>query len=338
MLLLALATAVAAGSRATAAEAEVIDDWRKVGAPDLGAKLVVKARLTPAAAEKLVAAIDEAWRRPPAQRPRADGRVWIVENLRYAFLGADGRPTPLAMGGADAQRRDRELLRTIEILGSRPSGGHTLLLLLVHSAYDESGDAYGPSALGVVFGANGKVTDVAALTYGFGDACYADSTTLRVDAARLHVADRSLAEGVLCREPIDPEDQDCCTVDEGSSFDLEVGLDGRFVERGRRHLKLSGQFEDPKTAEEIRIEEGLREQLRLGYRARAGIAWKAMKIVSVDRAHGVLVAKFEKSPVIYTLTLAEDGRSLASAGSDGSKPQRFVWIPESDRYRREPKR
>jgi hypothetical protein len=334
MLLLALAAAVSSGARATAAEPEVIDDWRKVGPPDVGAQLLVKGRLTPAAAEKLVAAIDDACRLPSAQRPRADGRAWIIENLRYAFQGGDGRPAPSTMGPPDSQKRDRALLRQIDVLGSRASAGNTLLLLLVHSAYDESGDGYGPAAIGVVLGAGGKVTDVAALTYAFLDAYFLDARTLRVDASTLHVVDRTDTEGQLCSGQSDPDDE-ACAVTEGQSFDLEVDRAGRFVERQRRRLTPSGQFEDPKTAEEIRIESGLRDRLQVGYRAKSGEPWKPMKLLSADRVHGVLLAKFERSPVTYTLTLTEDGRSLTSAGSDGSKPQRFEWIPLRERSRRD---
>jgi hypothetical protein len=333
MLLLALAAAVATGARATAAEPEVIDDWRRVGPPDAGAAPKAKGILSPAAAEALVTAIDQAWRSGAPLRAR-DDMAWILDNLRYAFVPASGLPAPRTMGTPQDREREKDRLRRIDVIGSRPVSGHHLLLALAHVDYDIYGETFAPVALAIVLRPDGAVTDLAVLTQTFGDACTAVERKFRVEPTELRVSHKDLFEGRLCTDA--SADDECCSVSEGSTAELAVGPAGRFQIRLRR-LTLSGQFADAATGEEILIEDN-GKALRLGYRAKAKAPWKHLKIVSSERKLGVVVVQFEKSRVTYTLTVAEDGRSLVSAGSDGSKPQRFVWIPLNDRYRREPER
>jgi hypothetical protein len=332
MLLLALAAVVATGSRATAAEAEVIGDWRKVGAPDANAPPHSNGQLSPAAAERLVAAIDQAWRSGQALRARGDAQEWIIENLRYAFVPASGLPAPSTLGPPEVRRAASDLLRRIDVLGVLSIGSHDLLVVDVHVAFYEPAGGYEPATVGIVLDANGGVIDLALLAWTFGDGGQADVRAFRFAGSALRLTETRTALGNLCREA-DAEGE--CTYTEGATIDVEVDRVGRFVETRRRPLNLGGQFVDRATNEEMRIEDAGREGVLVTYRAKGGIPWKALRTTSADRERRVLSAKFEKSPVTYTLRLAEDGRSLVSTGSDGSKPQRFEWIPPRERWRRD---
>jgi hypothetical protein len=329
-MLLAFAATAAFSLPAAAGEPPLIDDWRKVGPPEVGEKLQAKGTLSPAAAEKLVAAIDQAWKSGRPLRVRED-MTWIADNLRYAFAKDSDLPAPRTMGTPEDRERERDRLRRIDVLGSRSVGAHHLLLAVAHVDYDIYGENFAPVALAIVLRSTGEVTDLAVLTQTFGDACGSVDRKYRVEPAELRVAHMDFYEGRLCTEA--SSDDDCCSVAEGATTGLAVGSDGRFHARPRRST-LSGQFADAATGEEILIEDG-GKALRLGYRAKVKTPWKKLKIVSSDRKLGVVVVQFEKSRVTYTLTVGEDGRSLVSAGSDGSKPQRFGWVPLRERWRRD---
>ena len=315
-----LAIVAALALPAAAGALDVIDDWRKVGPPDVGDRPAARGTLAPAAADELVAALDRTWRSGTALRARGDQLEWVVDNLRYAFLPASGLPAPPTMGERDEIERNRDRIRRIDLLGRRSGRSHDLLLVVAHVAYEIYEGTYDPVALAVVLGRDGRVTDLAVLNHDFGDACYSAHRGYRVEPQWLRVVHEVQHEGVLCADAA--PDDDCCSVSQGATTELEVGTDGRFQARVRR-LTLTGQFADAKTGEELRIEDSGEKALRIGYRAKAKTPWKALQIVSSDRKLGVVVAKFPKSAVTYTLTIAEDGRSLVSAGSDGSKAQRF---------------
>lgn len=199
--------------------------------------------------------------------------AWIVDNLRYAFVPASWLPAPITMGTPADRQEAGSMLRRIDVLGRRPAAGHELLLVATHVAYDVSAGDFGAAALGVVLRPDGKVTDVAVLTHGYGDACAATRRTVQPTEAGLRVRQEDMWEGALCifAPPLPdgavPEDE-CCSVLEGGTSELSVGRDGRFQVKQTR-LNLSGQFADPATGEEILIEDGWREALRLGYRNRA---------------------------------------------------------------------
>jgi hypothetical protein len=337
MLLLALAAAVATGSRATAAEAEVIDDWRKVGAPD-GNPPQAKGQLGLAAAERLVRAIDEAWLSGRPMRARGDTLEWILDNLRLAFLLPDTQEVPRMLGSRDAMRRNRDLIRRIDVLGGRVVEGHQLLLVVTHVTWNIYTEQYDPTVFAVALRPDGKVTDLIALTYGFGDACGAERRAFQLEDAGLRVENELQGEGSLCVETPPagtPPYDECCAVREGDTTLLTLGEDGRFQTKRQIRLSLSGQFVDSTTDEEILVEDGLRWPVRLGYRSKPKTPWKELKIVSRDPRSGAILAKFPNSKTTYTLTIAADGKSLTCAGSDGSKPQRFGWIPLRERWRRD---
>jgi hypothetical protein len=317
---------------AAAPALDVIDDWRKVGPPDGENPPHAKGQLSPGAAEKLVAAIDVAWRSGRPLHVREDSNSWVIDNLRHAFVPESGLPAPVTMGPPEARLAAGDLLRRIDVLGVRSAGAHLLLVADVHVAFYEPAGGYEPATVGVVFDGQGGVVDLALLAWSFGDGGQADVRSCRIEGTALRVTETRTALGLLAQDG-DAEGE--YPYEEGTTIDLAVGPAGRFVESQRRPLNLGGQFVDRATNEEIRIEDAGREGLLVIYRARAGIPWKAMKILSVDRRKRAITAKFEKSAVTYTVTLADDGRSLVSAGSDGSKPQRFAWIALSERWRRD---
>jgi hypothetical protein len=332
--LIALAAFGALLLPAAAPALDLIDDWRKVGPPDAENPPHAKGLLSAAAAEKLVASIDRAWRSGQPLRARGDRLEWVLDNLRYFQLGADGEAAPPAAGPADTRLRERERLRQVQVLGVRGAGGHALLLLQAAVAYDESGDVYTDATFGCVLAADGSVRDVAVLTWGWGDGGYIDGRTASLGGRVLTVADVTAGPGELCElERVQTEDG--CMVPEGQDYDLEVDRAGRFTEGARRRISLTGQFVDPATDEELRVDDDGAGAVRVAYRGKRKANWRSMKVVSADRKGGVIKAKFQGA-VTYTLTLAGDGRSLVSAGSDGSKPQRFGWIPPARRYERNP--
>jgi hypothetical protein len=345
MLLLGFAAMAAVAPPAHAAEPRVIDDWRSIGPPEVGANPGAKGILSPAAAERLVRAIDEAWSSGRPLRARGDTLEWIVDNLRLVFLRPDTQQVPGMLGSREDVRRNWDHVHRIDVLGGRVVGGHQMLLVIAHVAWNIYTDVYDPTVLAVALRPDGRVTDVIPLTYGFGDACGAEHRAFRVEDEGLRVEHEWQGEGVLCvfAPPIplpitSPPEDECCAVREGDTTLLDLGGDGRFQTKRQTRLSLSGQFVDSRTDEEILVEDGLRWPVRLGYRSKPKAPWKELRFVSRDPKSGVIVARFVNSKVDYTLTMAADGKSLTSVGSDGSKPQRFDWIPLRTRWSRSPDR
>lgn len=332
ILLLGLAATAALAPASRAAEPQIIDDWRKVGPPELGETPRAKGTLSPGAAAALVAAIDQAWRGGQPLHARGDAQEWVIENLRFAFQGQDGRERPPAMGPPEAEAAARALLRRVDVLGVRLAGAHRLLIADVHVAFYVPAGGYEPATLGIVLDERGKVLDLGILAWTFGDGGQADVRSVQIVASALRLTETRTAFGNLCREG-DAEGE--CTYTEGATIDVDVSPTGRFVETSRRPLNLGGQFVDRATDEEIRIEDAGREGMLVTYRAKAGIPWKAMKLLSADPTRRALTARFERAPVTYTLTIAADGKSLVSAGPAGGKPQRLQWIGLQERWRRD---
>lgn len=341
-----LATAQLAAPTA-AAEPQLIDDWRKAGPPDDNDPPHAKGQLSPAAAQRLVAAIDQAWKDGRPLRARGDALEWIVDNLRLVFLRPETQQVPGMLGSRDDLRKNWDLVHRIDVLGGRSVGAHQLLLVITHVTWNIYTDEYDPTALAVALRPDGKVTDVIALTYGFGDACGAERRAFRLEEGGLRVEYELQLEGALCvfasppSNPLPegaPPDDECCAVREGDTTFLALGDDGSLQTKRQTRLSLSGQFVDSTTDEEILVEDGLRWPVRLGYRPKARTLWKELRIISRDGKSGAIQAKFPNSRVTYTLKISADGKSLTSVGSDGSKPQRFDWIPLRTRWARNPPR
>lgn len=311
-LLLGCLLAAFVGAPALAAEPPLIDDWRKVGPPDGDDPPHAKGQLSPAAAQRLVAAIDRAWKDGRTLRAREE-RADTIQSLLLGFRGAPD-PAPSRAPGSGA------IPKEIAVIGQLPVGRQALLLLEVRVDYFEPAGDYLESTLSVLIDAGGEVTDIAVVADGSGDGCYWTHRSFAVRGAVLDVADEHSEDGELCQG--DPDAVACCEAVVGVRFELTPGASGRFVERSRRPSNPAGRYVDPATNEQLLVEVSS-DGARVGYRGAGGGSWRPLRISSFDRRRGVLAATFAKSPVVYTLTGAPDGRALVSAGSDGSKPQRF---------------
>jgi hypothetical protein len=120
------------------------------------------------------------------------------------------------------------------------------------------------------------------------------------------------------------------------AYDLDVAPDGRFREKRRRPFNFSGQFKDPATGEQLRVEDPNDPATRAGYRTRTKRDWSRLELLSADRERNVLKVRFRSGPTVYSLAFGAVG-AVVSKGSDGSKPQRFErmtpeeWVRDEGR-------
>jgi hypothetical protein len=113
----------------------------------------------------------------------------------------------------------------------------------------------------------------------------------------------------------------------GSSHELVTAPGGHFLEDKKVARAFMGEYRDPATREELKLEQD-DQMVRVYYRRAHDAGWRPMDLVSLDPFARQLVVRFGSAPTTYALTVDFLRATLLSVGSDGSKAQKFVLLPK----------
>jgi hypothetical protein len=193
-----------------------------------------------------------------------------------------------------------------------------------------------PQAHAAIVDHAGKVSDIRPVADAWGDGGAGMETKAIFKDGRFTVSEDGHAPPSWRPEGM-PGAQDCSEIDctPGQdhavvfrfSYELAAGPGGRFVQQKRVEHTLTGDYRDPATLEELRLDEYDDGEVRAGYRRNAQAPWMPVRLVKLDRQARQVVVRFASSATTYVLTVDAAGATLVSKGSDASKAQKFVGIP-----------
>ncbi len=111
----------------------------------------------------------------------------------------------------------------------------------------------------------------------------------------------------------------------GSSHELVAAPGGHFFEQKKVERTFMGEYRDPATGEELKLEQD-DETVRVYYRRAHDAEWKRINLVSFSPFERQFLVRFDSAPTTYALTIDFVRATLSSEGSDGSKAQKFVLL------------